>query len=142
MSRSATRTAEGASTGADIISRTHSSEDIGCGREVARIFEANLQHFLESEGIAFINERHKVAVGALMASRGGKMKSHKRGKIVDLGDRYRFDSGKLGERLIEVVDVLGKRSSGVILDGHALFEADHNKLMSDSSSCPREESEN
>jgi hypothetical protein len=36
---------------------------------------------------------------------------------------------------------LGKRSSGVILDGHALFEASHNKLMSDRSSCPREQSE-
>ena len=33
------------------------------------MLEANLQHFLEREGIAFVNERHKVAVGALMASR-------------------------------------------------------------------------
>ena len=57
------RTAEGASTGADIISSTHSSEGIGGGRAVSRILEANLQHFLEREGIAFINERHKVAVG-------------------------------------------------------------------------------
>ena len=98
------------------------------------MLEANLQHFLEREGIAFVNERHKVAVGALMASRGGKMKSHKHGKSVDLGDRHWFDSGELGERLIEASDILGKRSRGVILDGHALFEASHNKLMSDSSS--------
>ena len=30
------------------------------GREVARVLEANIQHFLECEGIAFINERHDV----------------------------------------------------------------------------------
>ena len=68
------------------------------------------------------------------------MKSHKRGKSVDLGERHRFDSGELGERLIEASNVLGKRSRGVILDGHALFEAAHNKLMSDSSACAREQS--
>jgi hypothetical protein len=68
------------------------------------------------------------------------MKSHKRGKSVDLGELHRFDSGELGERLIEVIDVLGKRSRGVILDGHALFEAAYNKLMSDSSACAREQS--
>ena len=55
------------------------------GRSREYSVEANLQHFLEREGIAFINERRKVTVGALMASRGGKMKSHKRGKSVDLG---------------------------------------------------------
>jgi hypothetical protein len=77
-----------------------------------------------------------------MVSRGGKMKSHKCGKSVDLGERHRFDSGELGERLIEASDVLGKRSRGVILDGHALFETAHNKLMSDSNSCTREQSEN
>ena len=65
------------------------------------MLEANLQHFLEREGIAFVNEQHKVEVGALMASRRGKMKSHKCGKSVDLGDRHQFDSGELGERLIE-----------------------------------------
>jgi hypothetical protein len=75
-----------------------------------------------------------------MTSRRGKMKSHKRGKSVDLGERHWFDSGELGERLIEASDVLGKRSRGVILDGHALFEAAHNKLMSDSSACAREQS--
>ena len=58
------RTSEGASTGADIIIGTHISEGIGGGRAVARVLEANLQHFLEREGIAFIHERHKVAVGA------------------------------------------------------------------------------
>ncbi len=70
------------------------------------MIEANLQHFLEREGIAFVNELHKVAVGALMASRRGEMNSHKRGKSVNLGDRHRFDSGELGERLIEASDVL------------------------------------
>ncbi len=104
------------------------------------MLEANLQHFLEREGIAFVNERHKVAVGALMASRRGEMESHKRGKSVNLGDRHRFDSGELGERLIEASDVLGKRNRGVILEGHALFETAHNKLMSDSSACAREQS--
>jgi hypothetical protein len=51
------RTAEGASTGADSISSTHSREGIDGGRTVARMLEANLQHFLEREGIAFVNER-------------------------------------------------------------------------------------
>ncbi len=60
-----------------------------------------------------------------MASRRRKMKSHMRGKSVDLGERHRFDSGELGERLIEAIYVLGKRSRGVILDRHALFEATH-----------------
>ncbi len=75
-----------------------------------------------------------------MASRREEMKAHKRGKSVNLGDRHRFESGELGERLIEANDVLGKRSSGVILEGHALFETAHNKLMSDSSACAREQS--
>ena len=104
------------------------------------MLEANLQHFLEREGIAFVNELHKVAVGAIMASRRGEMKSHKRSKSVNLGERHWFDSGELGERLIEASNVLGKRSRGVIWDGHALFEAAHNKLMSDSSACVREQS--
>ena len=82
--RAATRTTEGASTGADSISSTHISKGIGSGRAVARVLEANLQHFLECEGIAFINERPKVAVGALLSSRGGKMKSHKRSKSLTL----------------------------------------------------------
>ena len=77
-----------------------------------------------------------------MASRRGEMKSHKCGKSVDLGERHWFDSGEMCERLIEASYVLGKRSLGVILDGHTLFEASHNKLMSDSSSCPLEQSEN
>ncbi len=104
------------------------------------MLEANLQHFLEREGIAFVNELLKVVVGALMASRRGEMKSHKHGKIVNLGDRHLFDSVELGERLIEASDVLGKRSRGVILEGHALFETAHNKLMSDSSACAWEQS--
>ena len=76
-----------------------------------------------------------------MASRRGEMKAHKSGKSVNLGERHRFDSGELGERLIEASHVLGKRSCGVILDGHALFEAAYNKLMGDSSACVREQSE-
>ncbi len=76
-----------------------------------------------------------------MASRRGKMKFHKRGKSVDLGDLHWFDSGELGESLIEAGNVLGKHSRGVILDGHALFEPVHNKLMGDSSACAREQSE-
>ena len=75
-----------------------------------------------------------------MASRRGEMKSHKRSKSVNLGDRHLFDSGELVERLIEANDVLGKRSRGVIWEGHALFEATHNKLMSDSSACALEQS--
>jgi hypothetical protein len=74
------------------------------------------------------------------------MKSHKRDKSVNLGERHRFDSvshsGEVGERLIKASHVLGKRSLGVILDGHALLTAAHNKLMSDSIACTREQSEN
>jgi hypothetical protein len=72
-----------------------------------------------------------------MASRRRKMKSHKRGKSVDLGERHRFDSDELGERFIKVSDVVGERSRGVILDRHALFETVHNELMGDSSSGSR-----
>ena len=35
------------------------------------------------------------------------MKSHDRGKNVNLRERHRFDSGELGERLIEASNVLG-----------------------------------
>ncbi len=75
-----------------------------------------------------------------MASRRGEMKAHMSCKNVNLGERHWFDSGELGERLIEAIDVLGKRSRGVILEGHALFETAHNKLMSDSSAYAREQS--
>ncbi len=124
------------------VSSADSSEGIGGGRAVARVLEANLQHFLEREGIAFINECHKVVVGSLMASRQRKMKSHKRGKKVDLGERHRFDSDELGGRFIKSSDVGGERRRGVILDRHALFATTHNELMSDSSSGSREQSKN
>ena len=124
------------------VSSTDSSEGIGGGRAVVRVLEANLQHFLEREGIAFINECHKVAVGTLMASRWRKMKSHNRCKSVDLGDRHQFDSDELGERFIKAKDVGGERSRGVILDRHALFETSHNELMSNSSSGSLEQSKN
>ena len=76
-----------------------------------------------------------------MAIRFGKVESHERGKSVDFGERHRFDSSELGERLVEASDVLGERSRGVIFEGHALFEAAYNKLMSDSSARAREQSE-
>ncbi len=108
------------------VSSTDSSEGIGGGRAVARVLEANLQHFLESEGIAFINECHKVAVGDLMASRRRKMNSHKRGKSVDLGERHRFDSDELGERFIKASNVVGERSRGVIASrGSVIVGGEH-----------------
>jgi hypothetical protein len=64
------------------------------------VLEADLQHFVEREGIAFINERHKVTVGALMARRLRKMKSHECCKSVNLRERHRFDSGELGKRFV------------------------------------------
>ena len=54
---------------ADSISVTHSTESIGDGMEVTRILKSDLQHFVEREGIAFIDVCHKVAVGAFMARR-------------------------------------------------------------------------
>ena len=124
------------------VSSTDSSEDIGGGRAIARVLEANLQHFFECEGIAFINQRHKVVVGAFMASRQRKMKSRKHGKSVDLGEQHWFDSDELGKRFIKAIDVVGERSRGVILDRHALFETSHNELMSNSSSGSLEQSKN
>ena len=66
MRRAAAYTAEGASAVADSISITHSNVGIGGRRAVTRVLEAHLQHFLEREGITFIDERHKVAVDEFM----------------------------------------------------------------------------
>ena len=78
--RTAARTAEGASAVADSISSAHSNVGICVRGAVTRILEADLQHFLERERIAFVDERHKVAVGALMARRLRKMKAHESGE--------------------------------------------------------------
>jgi hypothetical protein len=65
--RAATLTAKRASAVADNISITHSTVSTGGRGAVTRVFKADPQHVLEREGIAFIDERHKVAVGVLMA---------------------------------------------------------------------------
>ena len=57
MRRAAAFTAKGASAVADSISIAHSMVSIGGRREVTRVLKTDLQHFLESEGIAFIDER-------------------------------------------------------------------------------------
>ena len=45
----------------------HSTESIGGRMTVTRILKADLQHFVEREGIAFIDVRQKFTVGALVA---------------------------------------------------------------------------
>ena len=113
MRRAAALTAEGASAVANSISSVHSNVGI-CGRRaVTRVLEADLQHFIEREGIAFIDERHKVLVGSLMARRLRKMKSHEGGNRVNLGERHRLDSSKLGERFVKASHVLGELLRGV-----------------------------
>ena len=52
---------------ADSSSIMHSTESIGCRRTVTRILKTDLQHFVEREGIAFIDVRQKFTVGALVA---------------------------------------------------------------------------
>ena len=51
---------------ADSISITHSTVGMGGRRAVTRVLKSDLQHFLEREGITFIDERHKVAVDEFM----------------------------------------------------------------------------
>jgi hypothetical protein len=140
--RTAARTAEGASAVADSIGSAYSNVSICGRREVTRVLEADLQHFLKREGIAFINERHKVTVGALMARRLRKMKHQEYGKSVNLREKHWFDSSKLGERFIEASHVLGEHSRGVILERQALLKAAHNKLVCDSCARTRKLSEN
>ncbi len=140
MRRAAALTAKRASAVADNISIAHSTVSIGGRREVTRVLKADLQHVLEREGIAFIDERHKFAVVAIMSRRLGKMKSHEGGKSINLGDRHRSNSSELGERFVKESHVLGERIRGVIFERHALLKTAHNKLVGDSSACTRKRS--
>jgi hypothetical protein len=107
-------TAEEASVVADSISITHSTVSIVSRRAFTRVLKADPQHFLEREGIAFIDERHKVAVGALMARQLCS-------ECVNLGEHHRLDSRKLSERFVKASHVLCEPSRGVVFDGHALL---------------------
>jgi len=129
LRRAAAFTAKGASAVADSISIAHSMVSIGGRREVTRVLKADLQHFLESEGIAFIDERHKVAVGALMARRLRKMKDHECGECVNIGERHRLDSRKLGKRFVKASHVLSEPGRGVFLEGYTLLKTAHKKLV-------------
>ena len=82
LRRAAALTAKGARAVADSISIAHNTVSIGGRRAVTGVLKADLQHFLKREGIAFIDERHKVAVGALMVRRRRKMKSHESGTFL------------------------------------------------------------
>jgi len=107
---------------------------------VTRILKAGLQHFLEREGIAFINVRHKVAVVALMARRLREMEAHEGNECVNLGERHRLDSRKLGERFVKESHVLCELLRGVTFERHALLKTAHDKLVGDSSACTRKRS--
>ena len=52
---------------ADSSSVMDSPESFGGRMMVARVLKADLQHFVERDGVAFIDVRHKFAVGALVA---------------------------------------------------------------------------
>jgi hypothetical protein len=88
---------------------------------VTRILKADLQHFVEREGIAFVDVRHEVAVGTLMARRLRLMEAHECSECVNLGERQRLDSRKLSERFVKASHVLCEPSRGVVFDGHALL---------------------
>ncbi len=120
---------------ADSSSVMHSTERIGGRRTVTRVLKADLQHFVEREGIAFVDVRDKVAVGTFMTRRRRLMEAHKCGECVNLRERERLDSRKLGERFVKVSHVLGELLRGVTFERHALLKASHDKLMSNSSAC-------
>jgi hypothetical protein len=60
-------TAEGAGVVADSSSFMDSPESLGGRMMVAGVHQADLQNFVECDGIAFIDVCHKFAVGALVA---------------------------------------------------------------------------
>ena len=59
---------------------------------VARVPKAGLQHFVEREGIAFIDVRQKFTVGALVARRTRLMEADERTEGINLGESHRLDS--------------------------------------------------
>ena len=120
---------------ADSSSVMHSTESIGGRMTVTRILKADLQHFVEREGIAFVDVRDKLAVDTLMARRCRLMEAHKGGECINLGERERLDSRKLGERFVKASHVLGELLRGVTGEIHAVLKASHDKLMSNSSAC-------
>jgi len=63
------------------------------------------------------------------------MEDHKGGECINLGERERLDSRKLGERFVKASHVLGELLRGVPFERHALLKAAHDKLMSNSSVC-------
>ena len=66
-----------------------------------------------------------------MARRLRKMKAHECGECVNLGDRHRLDSRKLGERFVKASHVLCEPSRGVVVNGQAILKTAHNKLVGD-----------
>ena len=69
------------------------------------------------------------------------MEADERTEGINLRERHRLDSRKLGERFVETSHVLGELLGGVAVERHAVLKAAHDKLMSDSSACTRKGSE-
>ena len=65
------------------------------------------------------------------------MEDYERTEGLNLRERHRLDSRKLGERFVKTSHVLGELLRGVIVERHAVLKAAHDKLMSDSSACTR-----
>ena len=69
------------------------------------------------------------------------MEANERTKGINVRERQRLDSRKLGERFVKTSHVLGELLRGVTFERHALLKAAHDKMMSDSSACTRKGSE-
>ena len=69
------------------------------------------------------------------------MEADERTEGINLRERHRLDSRKLGERFVETSHVLSELLGGVTVERHAVLKATHDKLMSDSSARTRKGSE-
>ena len=63
------------------------------------------------------------------------METHERTEGVNLRERHRLDSRKLGERLVKTSHVLGELLRGVTVERHAVLKAAHDKLVSNCCAC-------
>ncbi len=63
------------------------------------------------------------------------MEAHERTEGVNLRERHRLDSRKLGERFVKTSHVLGELLRGVTVERHAVLKASHDKLVSNCGAC-------
>jgi hypothetical protein len=56
------------------------------------------------------------------------MEANERTEGINLRERQRLDSRKLGERLVKTSHVLGELLGGVAVERHAVLKAAHDKL--------------